>query len=129
MTLFTDLRDGAAANLIAQFGQDATLRQETVTYDPATGIGTPTNKDTAVKVVTVPMTREFGGARDQERVNMVAQFGQMVLMSAKETAAASVVPTVQDKLIVGGDTSRIVAIVPIAPDGTVVVYKMGIERT
>lgn len=125
MTAFYDnLRDNVAGILIAKFGRDATLRQESTTYDPTTGTSANVNTDTAVKILTLPMTK----AKDVFREELIEQFDQFVIMSAKETAVAAVEPGTDDILLIGSDVARIVALTPVEPEGTAVIYKIGIAR-
>jgi len=125
MSAFYDnLRDNVAGPLITKFGRDATLRQQTNTYVPATGVATNVNVDTAVKIVTLPMSK----AKDVFRDDLVESFDQFVIMSAEQTAAAAIEPGTDDILVIGSEISRIVALTPLEPDGTKVIYKIGIAR-
>lgn len=124
MTFYTDLRDNVALTLLTQYGQDATHRSVSGSYTPATGVKTRSNTDTAVKMVELPMSR----AKDQFSVDQIAKFDQFVLMSATELAAAAVVPKDGDEIIYGGVTSTIVGLSPVQPDGTAVVFKVGVQR-
>lgn len=120
---YTGLRDNTAATLIAQFGRDASLRKDTGTYDPSTGVWTENTADTAIKVVQLPRGKTEAPEFSPE---LAALFDQMVLISAKETAAASVAPKPDDVMVIGGEVYRIVAVAPIAPGGISVIYKAGI---
>lgn len=122
---YASIRDNTAAPLIERFGRDATLRQQSVAYNPATGVGTPTNTDTAVKILTLPMSR----AKDQFREELIEQFDQFVIMSAKETNVAGIEPGTDDLILIGSEVARIVGVTPVAPSGTAVIYKIGIARS
>lgn len=121
---YATLRDDKVAPLIERFGRDATLRQQANTYDPTTGVATNVPTDTAVKILTLPMSR----AKDVFREELIEQFDQFVILGAKETNAAGVEPGTDDILLIDGNTSRIVGITPVAPSGVAVIYKMGIAR-
>lgn len=121
---YEKLRDNVAGPLITKFGRDAILRQQTNTYTAATGIATNSNTDTAVKIITLPMSK----AKDVFRDDLVESFDQFVIMSAEQTALAGVEPGTDDILVIGSEITRIVALTPLEPDGTRVIYKIGLAR-
>ena len=75
---YEGLRDDVAGGLIEKFGRNATLRQQTNTYVPGTGEATNVNKDTAVKILTLPMSK----ARDVFTSEMVESFDPIIIMGA-----------------------------------------------
>lgn len=122
---YENLRDDTSAVLIERFGQTATLQQETNVYSPSTGDTVTSVSSLTVTLLTLPASK----ARDSFREELVEKFDQFVLMSAKETAVASVVPTVNDKLIIGGATFAVVGLSPVSPAGIDVIYKIGVARS
>ena len=126
MTFYTDLRDNVAGPLIAQFGSDATLRQEAISYDPATGAGTATATNTAVKVLQVSLSAMLkgSGGKNVFSEEMSAKWDQGIIMQA----VAGGTPAVNDLLILGSVTARIAWIDPVQPGGVPVIYKMAVAR-
>lgn len=125
MAFYENLRDNVAGPLIIKFGRDATLRQQASTYDPTTGVNSNVDTDTAVKILTLPMSR----AKDVFRSEMVESFDQFVIMSAAETALAGVEPGTDDIVVIGTEITRIIALTPVEPGGIGVIYKMGLARS
>lgn len=128
MSFYTDLRDNTAGPLIAQFGQAATYRVHGAeTYDNASGKTTRgTASDTQIRVVELPMG-DIGSTRGQKfSEEVVAQATAVLLASAKEFAAAKVVPKVDAQVILSGKTYRILEIKTLAPASTAVIYTMAV---
>lgn len=119
---YAGLRDDVVAPLITQFGRTATLRHETKTYVPATGIASVVNTDVAVRIV------ELSTKHDQRLDSEVERWDSAVLVSALETAVASFVPVVGDIVIVGSSYRRVVFAQAVSPAGIDVVYKLGVVR-
>jgi hypothetical protein len=127
MAFYTDIRDGFASDLITTYGRVATLRQETITYTVATGVGTSVDVDTTIYGVQVTYLREQMAERGINRT-LIEKVGVGFIVSAKETAAASVVPNINDKIIIGSVTHQIVWMEAIEPGGTAVAYKLALAR-
>ena len=128
---YEGLRDGVVKRLLKKFGRNATLAIDTSTYTPSTGIAVPVDDEVAVRIVTLPMKSPRPGnpsARDLFSEEQVESFDQMVIMGAHELLAKGVAPGTDDKLVIGADEARIVAIAPISPAGIDVCYIMGIAR-
>lgn len=124
MTFYQGLRDDTAGPLIDQFGQAATYRvYGSKSYSNVTGKttqGAPT--DTAIKLLDLPMRqREFSE-------DVTAQASAMLLVSAKEFAAAGVTPAVNEQVIFGSKNYRILAINTVGPSGVAVIYKMAVQN-
>jgi hypothetical protein len=124
MTFFTDLRDDVAGPLIVQFGQSATYRSYGArSYNNTTGLttlGAPT--DTTVALLDVSKSaQEFSD-------EVMARASAVLLASAKEFAAASVTPAVDDVIIFNGNTSKIIDIKATAPSGVPVIFKMAVQN-
>lgn len=124
MTFYSGLRDDTAGPLIAQFGQAGTYRTYGAkTYDNATGkttLGAAT--DTAIKLLDLPMReREF-------TEDVAARSDAMLLVAAKEFAAASVTPAVDQLVMFGSKTYKILAINTVGPSGEAVIYKMAVQN-
>jgi len=124
MSFYSGLRDDTAAPLIAQFGQPATYRVfGAETYDNATGKtvkGTPT--DTAIVLLDLPISeRDFSE-------EVVARASAKFLVAAAQFAAASVVPAVDETILLRGKDYRILAINSVGPSGEAVIYKMAVQN-
>lgn len=124
MSFYEGLRDDTAGPLIAQFGQDATYRvYGAEVYDNDTGKttkGTPT--DTAIKMLDLPM-------RDREFSDSIAEAANsMILVAAKELNAAGVTPAVNETILFGSETYKILAINTVGPSGVAVIYKMAVRN-
>lgn len=131
--LYTSLRDETAAALITRFGRGAILRRPPAgqTYDPATGKtsrGTP--RDTNVKVLEVGLAAMLKGreGKNQFQQEQTKLWDSGLIMSAKETAAASIEPEVGHYIVVGGKHCRIEWLEPVAPSGIPIIYKIAISR-
>lgn len=98
---------------LTEFGQDVTRRAYSQgTYDPATGLVTPTTADTTRKGVLF----DFGAGQTLERGTLIQGGDKRLLLDA--SAAVSM----QDHFIVGGAEYIIVSLGEINPAGTVVLY-------
>uniref|UniRef100_A0AAU7VGT0 Head decoration protein n=1 Tax=Dinoroseobacter phage vB_DshS_R26L TaxID=3161158 RepID=A0AAU7VGT0_9CAUD len=123
MTFYPNLRDNTAGPLIEQFGQPGTYRvYGAEVYDNTTGKttkGAPT--DTTVSMLDLPI---------KERVfteEVTKKASAFLLVSAKEFAAAGVTPAVDEHIIFGSKTYRILAMNVIGPSGVAVAYKMAVQ--
>lgn len=124
MTFYSDLRDDDAAPLIEEFGQPGTYRAHGADlYDNVSGkttAGAPT--DTGVFLLDLPL-------KDGDFSEEVTQrSSQKLLLSAREFAAASVTPAVDETVIFGGKSHNINAITKVGPSGEVVIYKMAVQH-
>ena len=124
MTFFSGLRDDTAGPLIAQFGQPGTYRVNgSAVYDNASGKtrkGAPT--DLPIVMLDLPLKRrEFS-----EEVSAMASAS--LLVSAQQFAAASVTPAINEKILFGSKTYKILAINTVGPSGEAVIYKMAVQN-
>lgn len=119
MTFYTDLQT-VATDLLTQFGQNGTWRQESNSYDPSTGTNMVTSTDTTVKLAILPLPR----GRDEFSEELIEMSTNSIIVEAKALVAASVTPTSNDKIVVGSTIYQITDLTPINPAGTPVVYKM-----
>lgn len=109
-----------AAQVLAQFGKNVTLRQYTTgTYNPATGVNTVTSSDSIRK-----------GAMFDFKEGTVNGPGGLVLQGDKKLIMeAGVVPSIQHKIIdVDGTEYAIVGIGEIKPASTPVAYILHLRR-
>lgn len=123
MTFYPDLRDDTAGPLITQFGQPGVYRvYGAEVYDNTTGKttrGTPSN--TTVSMLDLPI-------RERVFTKQVTEMSSaFLLVSAKEFAAAGVTPEVDEHIVFGSKTYRILAINTIGPAGIAVAYKMAVQ--
>lgn len=124
MSFYSGLRDDTAGPLIAQFGQAGTYRvRGSETYDNTTGLTTPgAATDTPIVLLDLPLKdREF-------TEDVAAMASAMVLVAAQQFAAASVTPAVNEKIIFGSKTYKILAINTVGPSGEAVIYKMAVQN-
>jgi len=122
MTFYSGLRDDTAGPLIEQFGQPGTYRvYGSETYDNATGTTTPgAPTDTAIVLLDLPMKeREF-------TEDVAAEASGMLLVAAQQFAAAGVTPAVNETILFGSHTHKILAINTVGPSGEAVIYKMAV---
>lgn len=107
-----------ADELIAEFGQSATLSRPTFTgpaYNPTPG--TPISY--AVTVVVLDFeAREVDGTR-------ILAADRKVIMAK---AGLATDPRTSDKLILGGVEHAIINVSPLAPGGTVLLYQLQARR-
>lgn len=108
-----------AVSLIADFGQDATIRRVSGgTYDPVTGTTTgTTTTDTTVSAVVVGISKDYA-----------AQLGGNVQAGDRMALIATDAPLVSDSLILGSDTWAILDVQEVNPGGTALLYKAHVRR-
>ncbi len=118
-------RDVTAHNQIERRGFTMTLRSLTTpTIDPDTG---------AVTAVAVPVSTSVTGitrffSQDEIDGKAIKANDLQALISAKETAAASIVPDTTMRLIAKGVTYNVVRVTPTQPGGIDVLYRLQIRR-
>lgn len=122
---YGELRDGTVKELLAEFGLAATLRQEVITYDPTTGVGASVPTDTAIVLVKLPIERPK--LRNFFREELIERASYHLLVSASELAAAGVVPTANDKVLLGTHVFSVLGVNEVAPGPTTVMYKLLVE--
>lgn len=124
MTFYSGLRDDTAGPLISQFGQPGTYRVFGVeVYDNATGKTTKgAVTDTQVSMLDLPIKERVFTQDVTERASA------FLLVSAKEFAVAAVTPEVDETIIFGSKSYRILAINTIGPSGVAVAYKMAVQH-
>ena len=102
-----------AARLIANFGQTASLIQRTATgpsYDPTI---VETSHNCTLVVLDYEQSKIDG--------TLIKATDRRVFLS---TEGLTVSPDTQDKLTIGGTVYSIVAIMPLSPAGTVVLWEI-----
>tara|TARA_R110000850_G_scaffold65363_5_gene146312 strand:- start:932 stop:1321 length:390 start_codon:yes stop_codon:yes gene_type:complete len=122
MSFYSGLRDDTAGPLIEQFGQPGTYRvYGSETYDNVTGSTTKgAETDTAIVLLDLPLKeREF-------TEDVAAEAQGMFLVAAQQFAAAGVTPAVNELILFGAFTHRILAINTVGPSGEAVIYKMAV---
>ena len=104
-----------ALKTLTKVGQSVTLRSYTAgTYDPATGLVTPTTADTTRKGALF----DFGAGQTLERGTLIQGGDKRLLLDSTATVSP------QDHFIVGSAEYVIVSIGEINPAGTVVLYDL-----
>ena len=106
---FSDL----AVDLLAEFGDAATLRRVSRAYDVASGKTSNTTADIAVRAVL----KEVAARNENGELSITTQ----ATLAAKTTASA---PQVDDLLVMAGKTYRIVTVLTSAPIGEAITYKL-----
>lgn len=119
------LRDDTVKNLLAEFGLAATLRQSVVTYAPTTGIATSVDTDTPIVIVKLPIERPK--LRNFFREELIDRASYQILVSAAELAVAGVVPSANDKVLIGTHVFAVLGVNEVAPGSTCVLYKLLVE--
>ena len=128
IAFYNRLRDDVAGRLIKKYGRTGTLRQDSGSYDPATGTQTESFTDTSIKVVILPNRGIRGGMAQGYSDDVVVKSDVGLLISVKETRAANVIPKINDVITLAGDRLRIDVISSVSPGGTDVIYKVGASR-
>lgn len=125
-TFYEDMRDDTVKNMLTEFGIAATLRASVVTYAPATGVATSVDTDTAIVLLKLPIERPR--LRNFFREELIERASYQFLVSASELAAAGVVPTSNDKVILpDGHVYAILGVNEVSPGPTTVLYKFLVE--
>ena len=118
MTAFDYARSKASADrLLTRFGQSGTLLKYTKSgpsYDPV--ITWPPHACTFV--VLDYANREVDGTR------ILATDKQVLLAKA----SLAIEPTTADKLLIGGVEHKLIAVKPISPGGTTILYELQVRR-
>jgi hypothetical protein len=125
---YNRLRDDTAGRLIKRYGRKATLRKDAGSYDPSTGTHTESFTDTTVYVVILPKRGPNSGMTQGYSDDSIVKSDFGLLMSVKETFAASVVPLVNDIVLINSQRLRVDVISSISTGGTDVMYKMGVSN-
>jgi hypothetical protein len=114
MTLASPLRK-VASKLMAKFGGEATLRRVTPgVYNPTTGTVSETTSDTALRGVLEDVRRS--------EVNDLIQAGdKRLIVAAADTAA---IPTMADRVIIGGRTLQVIEVRTIEQDNQPITYEL-----
>jgi len=114
MTLANPLRK-VASKLMAKFGGVATLRRATPgVYNPTAGTVSETISDTAVRGVLQDV--------NLREVNDLIQAGdKRLIVAAADTAA---VPTMADRVIIGGRTLQVIQVRTIEQDNDPITYEL-----
>jgi len=134
MSFYSDMAD-MADKLLKQFGipQSAVLTRETPT-GTQDNPGIPIRKDYSVTaVVNVRYLGSTEGNVVGEKTGdtlMILSNKRSVVMSAKmlNGKALPIEPTTGDKFTFGGQVWGVEASAPVAPGGTVIIYKLDITR-
>lgn len=123
MSFYQGLRDDTAGPLIEQFGQAGTYRVFAAeTYNNTTG------KTTKGLATSVPIRLLDLPVKDREfSEEVTAEARAILLVAARELAAAAVVPKVDAEILVGATVWRILAINTVGPSGVAVIYKMAVK--
>jgi hypothetical protein len=120
MTAFDYSRPQATASrLIARFGQTGAIVRPTLGNGPAYDPGEPTDTSHACQMVVLDYD-------DGERDGTLIKYGdKKVLVSV---SGLTIEPKLSDKVSVGGSSHEIMAIKPLNPGGTVVMYEIQIRH-
>jgi hypothetical protein len=108
-----------AAEIIAEFGGDATLRRKVPgVYDPATGLTTIVSTDQVVRCVVIDYPQRFVD-------------GTLIRVGDKQvyvgTAAGGMTPKVGDSLLSGGVEYQVVNFKPLAPALVAVLWELQVR--
>lgn len=127
MSAFYDNMADTALRLIRLRGAEYTLRRPSRTGNFVEGsVDTGAPSTTPVHALVLPASsgtvEAFDNRIKSERTLMYLRF---VLMAAKGVAFE---PLTGDVLEIAGEDWQVLGSTPLAPDGTPLVYKMGIER-
>lgn len=128
MTFYTDLRDNTAGPLIDQFGMSAILRKLDDAYDPTSGGVTSEATETTIKVLDLQIRTQGGTMTPEWAPDLVKKISSLLLVSAKELAAAGVEIATNDEVVWSGKVGRILALKAVAPAGVAVLYKVGVAN-
>lgn len=108
-----------ALETLTEFGRDVTRRSYAAgTYDPATGLVTPTTADTTRKGALF----DFGAGQTLERGTLIQAGDKRLLLDATATVSP------QDHFIIGGVEYVIESLGEINPAGTCVLYDIHLRK-
>ena len=128
MSFYSDAAQ-TAQDLLAEFGQDVTLRRITRTYEPITAAVTAATKaEGVIKGAVIPIGKRDSESMD-DRMQQALRAGKLrkLLLEAK---AAPFEPAVNDILVVTGmdDVLHIKGVTPLKPAGTAVLFTVFAEQ-
>lgn len=119
---YTDLV-ATVVETITEFGQAVTIQQQGVKTTNANGVSLPSNP-TAMKTVGLMFDFSF---RNYGNENIK---GTLIESADKQLfiAPTPMIPQVQDKVIVAGNSWAIINIKQVNPAGTVLLYELWLKR-
>ena len=109
--------------ILTEFGQSVTVSRKTAgTYDEETGIAAvSTSTQTVIGAVFEWNNKDVDGT-------LVRDGDMKLLLSPKTTAGATLTrPAANDQVTIGGKAYSIVAVKPLSPAGTAVMYECNIR--
>lgn len=124
MTLYNDLGD-VSTELIAEFGQDVTTKRiESETFDPVTSEVVNTYSTITRKGILAQVDKRFIDSTSAGTVGSGAVLitDQMIVFGADGETFET------DEIMVGGIKYAIIRIVPVAPGGEAVLWKVVVRR-
>jgi len=122
---YIDKRDVTAYDLLVKYGFDITLVSQTADVIDSDS-GAITTPGTVTNTVTKGIMRFF--SQDEVDDKNIKSGDAQVLLSAKDLAAADIVPDTDMRVIVGDDTYFVVRNTPTKPGGIAVLYRLQIRR-
>jgi len=129
MSAFYEEMAGVALELISEFGQTITLRDETPGgYDPTTGVTTdPVLRDQTVQAVVLPASKGTVEAFDNRFIDgTLIESNLRALKIAAEGLAWA--PKPGCVAVFGGEVWTLLGVTSSAPDGTALVYSATVRR-
>jgi hypothetical protein len=126
MSAFYEEMAGVALDLISEFGQPITLRDEVPGgYDPETGIvADPVIAEQTGSGILQDYTLSERAGISNHPGSLIQQGDKKLIMSA----SGLTMPTLTTKAVVGGHTWAIVNIKEINPAGTPLIYELQARR-
>lgn len=124
MSLYDSLAS-EANKLITEFGQSVTISRTTRTIDPVSGTSTSPTETGSFKAVNPPLSQSGIQSFDNGSIQEAQSIYQKIRILTIAALNAPFEPAKGDIVTLGVENYTIFGCTPVAPDGTKIVYRIG----
>jgi hypothetical protein len=127
MSTFYDNMAETALSLLSQFGQSVTIKRETNTIDPITGVTSTVTVTGSFTAINPPASGGTVEAFDNRLGGEAALLYENLRFLIIAASGAPFEPRANDLVQMGGVWYTVLGMTPISPAGTPLVYKVGMK--
>lgn len=125
MSAFYDGMAATALSLLERFGQAVTITRTTRTIDPVSGVTSEMISSGTFTAVNPPASKGTVEAFDNRLLSDAAHVNRSLRFLIVAASGAPFVPAALDIVTMGGIDYEVAGVTPVSPDGTDLVYKIG----